>query len=283
MSNYHTPVLLQEVIQNLAVTTGKRIIDATVGGGGHTKAMVDLGAEVFGIDQDEDAIEETKKLCGPTCRIVQGNFRNIEKIAKDNGITEVDGVLFDLGVSSHQVDEVSRGFTYRFDEAPLDMRLGKSASITAEQVINTYDKNRLFNIFAKYGEEERAIDIASEIVHTRTKTPITNAGLLREVICSAIGREDRDTIARIFQAVRMEVNDELAALHEGLTGAAHLVRSKGRIAVISFHSLEDRVVKQFFQNPMFVEVTKKPLRATFDEQMRNKRSRSAKLRVVEKR
>lgn len=282
MSSYHTPVLLQEVMEGLQVTAGKRFIDATLGGGGHTKRMLELGAEVLAIDEDREAIEENAKLIGPHCRIVQGNFRDIETLAEKNGWNEIDGVLFDLGVSSHQLDTKARGFSYRFDEAPLDMRFGDNSKPSAYELINNSSYDELFNIFATFGEEERAGVIATKILMDRKTSPIATVGQLRTCIERAVGTGNRDTVARIFQAVRIAVNSELTALQAGLAGAMKLTKIGGRIAVISFHSLEDRIVKRFFLNNNVNVIGKKPLIPGRVEQQENRRSRSAKLRIAER-
>ncbi len=284
MSTYHTPVLLDEVIQGLDVETGKRYIDATLGGGGHTRALLDAGAEVLALDEDQDAIEENKKMICPRLRIVQGNFRNIARIARKEGFEQVDGILFDLGVSSHQINTSSRGFTFRFEEAPLDMRFNINNVKSARELIALASEDELYEIFAKYGEEERARAIAVHLIRARQISPVTTAGQLRKVIEEVVGtgKASIGTIARIFQAIRIVVNDEMQALEEGLSGAFCLVRPGGRIAVISFHSLEDRIVKRMFKKSRFIEITKKPISATMAEETENPRSRSAKLRVVEK-
>ena len=278
MSNYHTPVLLQEVIQGLQVTAGKRFIDATLGGGGHTKKMLEMGAEVLAIDEDEDAIEENALLVSPHCRIVQGNFRDIETIASNNKFLNVDGILFDLGVSSHQLDTQARGFSYRFDDAPLDMRFGDGGKRSAFDIVNKSSEEELFDIFSRFGEEEKALDIARLIISSRKKHEITTVGELR--LC--LSTKNIDTVARIFQALRIAVNSELESLQSGLTGGVNIVKVGGRIAVISFHSLEDRIVKRFFLNNKLNVIDKKPIIPSSVEQQENRRSRSAKLRIAEK-
>jgi len=283
MSDYHTPVLLKEVLEGLDVKAGKRYIDATCGGGGHTRAMLEQGAEVLAIDADDDAIEEAKKIQRPHLRIVQGNFRNIEDLAKQEEMTLVDGVLFDLGVSSHQINTKDKGFSFRFDDAPLDMRFLQNTDQTAEVLINAATVDELYEIFAKYGEEERARAIAASVVRARQVKRIQTAGQLRTAIENVVGtgKSEIGTVARIFQSIRIAVNDEMGALEEGLLGASHLVKSGGRIAVISFHSLEDRIVKRFFKYFAFVDISKKPIMATAEEEEENPRSRSAKLRIVQ--
>ena len=284
MSYYHTPVLMQEVLQGLDVETGKRYIDATLGGGGHTRALLEKGAEVLAIDEDTDAIEESKTYAHPHLRIVQGNFRNIVSIAKKEEFEQVDGILFDLGVSSHQINTTSRGFTFRFDEAPLDMRFNIKNLKSARELIAQASEDELYEIFAKYGEEERARTIAVHVIRARQVSPIKTAGDLRGVIEEVVGtgKQSIGTIARIFQAIRIVVNDEMQALEEGIIGAMHVVKPGGRIAIISFHSLEDRIVKRLFRASRYIEITKKPIIATETEENENPRSRSAKLRVVEK-
>lgn len=282
MSSYHTPVLLQEVIDGLQVTAGKRFIDATLGGGGHTKKMLEMGAEVLAIDEDSDAIRENAQLISPRCRIVQGNFRDIEALAASNGWNKIDGVLFDLGVSSHQLNTHARGFSYRFDEAPLDMRFGDSDKPSAYEVVNNSSFDKLFNIFATFGEEERADIIAKKILWVRKTSPIATVGELKACIENAIGTGNRDTVARIFQALRIAVNEELTSLQAGLAGAMKITKVGGRIAVISFHSLEDRIVKRFFLNNKLNVIGKKPIIPNTKEQQENRRSRSAKLRIAEK-
>ncbi|MFZ2025155.1 MAG: 16S rRNA (cytosine(1402)-N(4))-methyltransferase RsmH [Microgenomates group bacterium] len=284
MSYYHTPVLMQEVLQGLDVETGKRYIDATLGGGGHTRAMLEKGAEVLAIDEDTDAIEENKANTDPHLRIVEGNFRNIETIAKKEGFEQVDGILFDLGVSSHQINTPSRGFTFRFGEAPLDMRFNIKNLKSARELIALASEDELYEIFAKYGEEERARTIAVHLIRARQVRGIKTAGDLRGVIEEVVGtgKQSIGTIARIFQAIRIVVNDEMQALEEGIIGAMHVVKPGGRIAIISFHSLEDRIVKRLFRASRYIEITKKPILATEIEETDNPRSRSAKLRVVEK-
>jgi len=290
MSLYHTPVLLQEVIIGLDVRAGKRFIDATLGGGGHTFALLKRGCFVLGIDQDAEAIsyvQENFKSQMPNdtleniLTIRKGNFGDIEAIAKSSNFDQVDGVLFDLGVSSHQIDNVTRGFSFRFPDGPLDMRFDQRAeTITAEAIVNTYSESALSELFATLGEEERAQDVAKAVIRSRAKQHIKTTGQLKEAILSV--NDSRDTVARIFQALRIATNEELDMLRKGLEGAKALVRPGGRIAVISFHSLEDRMVKQFFRLGKFSVITKHPIIASYEEQQKNSRSRSAKLRIAEK-
>lgn len=290
MSNFHTPVLLEEVLEGLGVKEGGMYIDATIGGGGHTVEILKFGGRVLGIDADIEAIKfSTENVkCQMTnvkwkeyCTIVQGNFRDIEQIAKANGFENVDGILFDLGVSSHQIDTPARGFSYRFSDAPLDMRLGDTINLTAAEIINTYSEEELYEIFARYGEEQLARPIAHAVVSTRHMKPMVITGHLVDVISHLVRDKNHlcATCSRVFQAIRIVVNDELTALKEGLEGAGGLLKPGGRLAVISFHSLEDRVVKQALQAASWRAITKHPVVATDLEIGRNSRSRSAKLRI----
>lgn len=254
----HIPVLVKEVIEGLEVKEGKKYIDATVGGGGHSDAIRRLGGEVLGIDTDPDTTA------------IHGNFRDIENIAREHGWTRVSGILFDLGVSSHQLDTPKRGFSYRFPDAPLDMRLGGSG-ITAKELIEKSSEEELYEILATFGEVIGARRLSHAIKSAR---PLTTGELL-----TIVGKRDAP---QVFQAIRIAVNDELGALKEGLEGAGRLLEKGGRLVVISFHSLEDRIVKQFMKRGGLRIVTKKPIVATHDEVMKNSRSRSAKLRIAEK-
>lgn len=264
--------MLVDVMEGLQVAPGKRFIDATVGGGGHAGEMVNRGAVVLGIDTDKEAVKENE---GARWKVVQGNFRNIEAIAKTSGFEAVDGVLFDLGVSSHQLDTAGRGFSYRFADASLDLRLNQSEGVPASEYLRTVTEEELYDTLATYGEEEHSRAIAALIVRTRRVSPIETTGDLLQLV-------DKKAASQVFQALRIAVNDELGALKEGLNGAKALIRPAGRMAVISFHSLEDRIVKQFFKSDAWKLITKKPLVPGIDEVNANKRARSAKLRIAEK-
>lgn len=262
----HIPVLLNEAIQGLNVAPGKRFIDATYGGGGHAKEIERRGGEVLAMDVDSD-----------TKATVIGNFRNIEKIAREHGFSNVNGILFDLGVSSHQLDTEERGFSYRFTDAPLDLRLNQSKGETAAQLVNRASSEELYEIFTRFGEEELARTISHDIVRARAIAPIETTGDLVRIVGSHPG-----TLSRVFQALRIAVNDELEALKEGLLGAEKLLDKNGRLVVITFHSLEDRIVKQFMQRDQWRVITRKPIASSWGEQKENPRSRSAKLRIAEK-
>lgn len=293
MSTFHTPVLMKEVIEGLQVRAGKNYIDATIGGGGYGVEIVKRGGRLLGIDQDPDAIEYSAariKLQAPTITwgaditIAKGNFRDIQQIAKANNFTSVDGVLFDLGVSSHQLDTPSRGFSFRRPEALLDLRMNPKQGIPAWELVKKLSEDALYEIFAAYGEEKFARTIAGSLVRARRLTQIRATGDLLRVIDTAVGRQKDKTgiYARIFQALRIAVNDELEALKGGLQGALGILRSQGRLVVISYHSLEDRIVKRVLNRPDIRIVNKRPITPGDEEIYINSRSRSAKLRIAEK-
>jgi 16S rRNA (cytosine1402-N4)-methyltransferase len=281
--NYHIPVLLHEAIQGLKISKGKRFIDATFGGGGHSKHILEEGGEVLAIDTDSDALKEAQSIHDTKFKIHQGNFQDIEQIAEEEQFSPVDGVLFDLGVSSHQLDEENRGFSYKYPDAVFDLRLNQHEGIPASELINHETEDRLATIIGTYGEEEHCRSIAHIVVHSRMKNPIKTTGDVLRIVEKAVGAGIRnETASRVFQAFRIAVNDELGALKKGLIQAEHILSPGGRIAVISFHSLEDRIVKQFFLKPEFRVITKKPIIPSEKEIMTNRRSRSAKLRIAEK-
>ncbi len=287
----HTPVLLDTAVDSLNVKQNGKYIDATLGGAGHTKEIIRRGGLVLGIDQDQDAINHVVSTLSTDLRdgnllIVKGNFRDIEDIDRENNFNEVDGILFDLGVSSYQLDNGERGFSIKHNER-LDMRMDRGQILSAHEVVNRYSMNDLNNIFLLYGEEHNAKAIAQEIIETRKKNPINTTKELARLIEKISHKSEAiHPATRVFQAIRIEVNDEINALKEGLNGAVDVLKPGGRIAVISFHSLEDRVTKQLFERlkrqGIGTVITKKPLTATYGENVKNKRSRSAKLRVFQK-
>lgn len=287
MTEYHTSVLLQETIDGLQVKIGKKYIDGTLGAGGHTGEILKHGGVVLGIDQDSDALEEAKKnLAGLPVTIVYGNFAHLLTIARENGFEKVAGVLFDIGVSSHQLDSAERGFSF-LQDSPLDMRMDKNLHVTAADLINGLTKGELAELFLKYGEEKFAHRIAHNIVRLREKGPITTTRELADIIYRSYPVKGKiHPATRVFQALRIAVNDELHSLEDALPQALELLESSGRIAVITFHSLEDRIVKNVFKD--FAErgwgtiITDKPIEPSLSEQEENKRSRSAKLRIFEK-
>jgi 16S rRNA (cytosine1402-N4)-methyltransferase len=287
MSRYHTPVLWKEVIEALQIQKGKRYVDATAGGGGHAIEIVRRGGELLAIDEDNDAVKEVTKrleetdLGGWTVR--QGNFKDIVELIHKNGWNEVEGILFDLGVSSHQLDTPERGFSYRFPEAPLDLRLSQKNTVTAQDIINGYCEDDLYEVFATLGEEKYSRAIARAISVSRAVRKISTVGDLIEIVRTVVGEQIVSaTLSRVFQALRMEVNQELDALKSGLAGAETCLRTDGRLVVISFHSLEDRIVKLRMRQSPFVTITKKPITASDSEVYGNRRARSAKLRVARK-
>ncbi len=287
----HIPVLLEEAVDGLNVTDGKHYIDATLGGGGHTGLILQKGGIVLGIDQDADAIEfvkqtQNEKLKTEKLKIVKGNFEDIKRIAKENGFEKVDGILFDFGVSSYQLDNSGRGFSIRRDEE-LDMRMDMDATLSALDVVNSYPKDKLIEIFYTYGEEHNAKEIADAIVEKRRKTEIRTTKELKE-ICEKISHKDGPIhpATKIFQAIRIEVNNEIGVIKKGVSDAVEMLLPQARLVAISFHSLEDRVIKQMFETlkrqGVGIVVTKKPLVADDNEVTGNKRARSAKMRIFEK-
>jgi len=285
MNTYHIPILVTEIVTGLRVEKEKKYIDATIGGGGHALEIVKRGGILLGIDADREAVEFSKGTLQneKNWKVVQGNFRDIEEIARAEGFGEVDGVLFDLGVSSRQLDDAGKGFTYRSDAARLDMRFDQTKGETAADIIQRSSEDELNEIFSTFGEEERSRAIAHALARARKVKGIETAGDMRAVIESVVGNGGaNEVVSRIFQALRMAVNDEIGSLEKGLLGAKQVLKSGGRVAVLTFHSIEDRVVKQRFLKDGWVQVTKKPIRPMFEEQKANRRSRSAKLRIAER-
>ncbi len=291
MNNYHTPVLLEEVAEGLSIKKDGIYVDGTIGGGGHTQKILETGGRVIGIDQDEDAIlhinkKFDKELKDKRLFLIKGNFSKIKELVNGVGFEKVDGVLFDLGVSSHQFDTSTRGFSFRSDEK-LDMRMTKDAQNTAADLVNGLSEDELYDIFSKYGEEPNARRIAKAIIERRQIEKIETTGqlsaLINEIVKNA-GNINPST--RVFQALRIAVNDELDSLREGLEGGLEILSLNGRMCVISFHSLEDRIVKLFnikkISRGEDIAISKKPITPGIMEQEANRRSRSAKLRIIEK-
>lgn len=302
---YHQPVLVTEVVELLAPRPGALVVDATCGGGGHTEAILGTGADVLALDQDPDAIrhatEELRKF-GGRVTLRQSNFRYADKILDELGIGTIGGALLDLGVSSRQLENAERGFSM-MRSGPLDMRMDPWYQVTtAADIVNDYTEEQLTRLFRELGEEPAARRIAALIVKTRKAAPFRETLSLVRVIEKVVGRHGRRHPAtQVFQALRMEVNDELGALEQGLRVLTSRLEIGARIAVIAFHSLEDRIVKNFFRdrsrewidrpewpeprrNPDFHLnlITQKPIEPGTEEQRKNPRSRSAKLRVAEK-
>ncbi len=296
MDNYHTSVLLQEVIENLSIRPGEKYIDGTLGGGGHTYEILRLGGKVLGIDVDTEALEFTEQdlrlkikdlRIGTDLVLARGNFKDIDKIAKANGFDTVTGILLDLGISGHHVDTAERGFSFQ-KEAYLDMRMDKSLAVTAGDLVNGLTKNELVELFTKFGEEGFARQISNAIINARKVKRIETTTELAQVIKKAVpySRQGIHPATKAFQALRIAVNDELNSIVDALPKAVSLLTTGGRLAIITFHSLEDRIVKKLFiefeEKGWGTIVTKKPIVPTEVEIEANNRSRSSKLRVFEK-
>lgn len=298
-SDYHVPVLLNEVLEHLQINSSGVYVDCTFGGGGHSRAILeklDKNGRLVAFDQDADA----KQNLPDDSRIifVPHNFRYLQRFLRLNGIGEVDGVLADLGVSSHHFNEGSRGFSTRFDAA-LDMRMDQRSEKTAAQVLNNYSEADLHKLFEQYGEVTNAKTLARIIVEKRRVAPLQTIEAFKGAVSEIVKGNPNKYFAQVFQALRMEVNEETDALKEMLEQLPAVLKKGGRAAIITFHSIEDRLVKLFFKNNTFKEeeenpfvtiekvhtlklVNKKPIVAATDETKRNPRSRSAKLRVAEK-
>lgn len=275
----HTPVLLQSAIEALDVKTDGIYIDATAGEGGHTRELVSLGAKVLAIDRDKKQVKrlQMEYLNNPKVIIVNENFSNIEVVAKSESVVPVDGVLFDLGLSMMQLNEGNKGLSYKKDSEPLDMRLDETVTTTAADLVNTTIKADLYHFIARNSEEIRSGQIVDAIIEERKRRKIVTVGDLKSVINRAIGISDESVYRRIFQALRIEVNNEFENLLAGLTGSMHITKKGGRIAVITFHSAEDRMVKQFMTDKKLKSVYKKII--TGDKS--KKFEKSAKLRAIE--
>lgn len=302
----HVPVLLPETLENLAVRPDGIYIDGTVGGAGHSREIASRLGEnglLIGLDRDPDAVAvATARLQAFPAKVIQGNYSQMRQILDSLNILAADGILLDLGVSSHQLDEPERGFSYHAD-APLDMRMSQKG-ISAYDIVNTWDEQALRKILYEYGEEKFAGSIAAGIVRAREISPVQTTGELAELVRQAVPqkyRRDKNPCKKTFQAIRIAVNDEFGHLRLGLEAAFTCLKSGGRLAVITFHSLEDRIVKQQFaawckgctcppdfpqcvcgNKPKAKLITRKPVTAGASELEQNHRSHSAKLRVIEK-
>ncbi|MDD3952616.1 MAG: 16S rRNA (cytosine(1402)-N(4))-methyltransferase RsmH [Lentisphaeria bacterium] len=304
----HQSVLLNEAVSLLTENGGRRFIDGTLGGGGHTRKLLETlpECEVLGIDCDQTALEaaqENLQSFGGRFHAVKGRFSQLEELARDHGWKSVDGVLLDLGVSSPQIDTPERGFSFRFD-APLDMRMDRQSPITAAVLLNTLEERELANILFEYGEERRSRAIARAIVQRRQSRPWERTGELAELLEKVVGRQFQHGLppaTRAFQALRIAVNRELDELQDALDAAMEITGKGARIVVISFHSLEDRMVKNFFRQaaldcvcppgmplcvcgkvPSLQVITRKPMIASEQELRGNPRSSCAKLRAAER-
>ncbi len=302
---YHRPVLLEETLAALAVHPDGVYVDGTAGGGGHSHAIASLltTGRLIALDQDPDAVKQaTARLAGLPATVVHTNFRYMDRVLAEQGVHGVDGILLDIGVSSHQLDEPSRGFSYHAD-APLDMRMSQEGT-TAAELLRELTEQELSDIFFRFGEEKFSRAIARAIVRRRENAPLTTTEELAELVKSAVpaaARRDGHPARRVFQALRIAVNAELDCLSEALDIAFNQLAVGGRLAVITFHSLEDRIVKQRFaefckgcccppsfpvcvcgRTPAGTLVSRKPVEASQQELDENPRSRSAKLRCIEK-
>jgi len=295
--DYHTPVLLQECIDGLDIWPGGIYVDCTFGGGGHSKAILEQlneNGRLIVFDQDEDArrnLPDDERVI-----FVPQNFRHLQRFLRLHKAAKVDGILADLGVSSHQFDEAARGFSIRFDAA-LDMRMDQRQSITAADILSNFSEAQLHKMFEQYGEVTNSKTLAKTIVMQRAHAPIRTINEFKTAVHSIVKGNPQKYFAQVFQALRIEVNDELGALKELLQQTVSVLKPGGRVAVITFHSLEDRIVKNFFRDGTFEDtaiddvyghrfenpfkvITKKPITATEKELKENTRSRSAKLRMA---
>lgn len=305
----HYSVMAEECISALAIKKNGIYLDATLGGGGHSSLIAERleSGLLIGVDQDADAIKAASKRLEPfgeRFRAVKSNFSALKEVLEQHEIDALDGIIFDLGVSSFQLDEESRGFSYRFD-APLDMRMDRQSPLTAYEVVNSYSEEQLSKILFEYGEEKQARRIARAICKAREQAPIESTGQLVELIEKAFPPKERygnkHPAKRSFQAIRIEVNGELAILEQAMRDAVSALKPGGRIAVMTFHSLEDRIVKNTFadlargcicdknlpicvcgRKPIIKQITHKPITASAEELAANRRSKPAKLRVAEK-
>lgn len=297
-TNYHQPVLLKESVDGLNIRPDGIYVDVTFGGGGHSREILSRLNEkgkLFAFDQDEDVKQNV--IDDERFTLIDQNFRYLKRYLRFYGVKQVDGILADLGVSSHQFDVPERGFSTRFD-AELDMRMNQNAGLSARNVINDYTEQDLFRLFKIYGELHQAKGMASAIVNYRTQSPITDSSQLKEALDKFLpAHRNHKILAQIYQAIRIEVNQEIEALKEFLSQTPEVLKPSGRLSVISYHSLEDRLVKRFMRNGMFegeperdmfgrfeVPFKKigKHIEPTSEEIATNNRARSAKLRIAEK-
>ena len=302
----HEPIMLEECIENLKINPDGIYVDGTIGGAGHSSKIIERLSEkgiLIGIDRDEEALSASRSRLSAYANVkyVWGNHEQMKEHVNSLGIEKVDGILLDLGVSSYQIDEASRGFSYT-KNATLDMRMNRSQELTAEEIVNSYSQEMLEKIFFEYGEERFSRRIAEKIVKARMKNRITTTYELADLIRLAVPKNAIDSFKRIFQALRIEVNGELKELEKAIKDGVSLLKNGGRMCIITFHSLEDRIVKNTFLElegrctcpkdfPVCVcgaksygkIITRKPIVPQEEEQEKNPRSKSAKLRVFEKR
>ncbi len=298
---YHTPVLLHESVDGMNIRTDSVCVDVTFGGGGHSKEILSrLGnkGHLYGFDQDEDAISNIPR--DERFTFVRSNFRHLKNFIKYHGEDKVDTILADLGVSSHHFDDEDRGFSFRFEDSDLDMRMNRKGNKTAAQILNNYSEEQLANIFYLYGELKQSRRMASIIVKTRKEKPYKKTSDLLDTLSQFVGRGEKEkkVLAQAFQALRIEVNEEMETLKEMLEQSLDILKTGGRLVVITYHSLEDRLVKNFLKTGNFEGKIEKDIFGNFEtpfrlinnkvivpskeEEERNPRSRSAKLRIAEK-
>lgn len=299
-SDYHIPVLYKESIDALSIKPDGTYVDCTFGGGGHSKGILqqlNANGKLIAFDQDADAQQNLPN--DERIVFVPHNFRHLQRFLRLHNVLPVDGVLADLGVSSHQFDEGTRGFSTRFD-GPLDMRMDQRQATTAKDILLTYSEQQLHKLFEQYGEVTNSKTLAKHIIQNRNSASLQTIDTLKTLLQPVVKGNPNKYLAQVFQALRIEVNEEMGALKEMLQQIPEVLRPGGRAAIITFHSIEDRIVKNFFKNESFEEVvdenpfintvkekklkviTKKPIEASAEEVKRNTRSRSAKLRVVER-
>ena len=295
---YHIPVLLKESVEGLNIKPDGIYVDATFGGGGHSREILkhlNENGRLYAFDQDADAVQN--KIDDSRFTLIEGNFANMRNYLRLEGIKEVDGILADLGISSHQINQPGRGFSTRYDEK-LDMRMDRNAGLSAYEVVNQYDEKQLRMIFSQYGDLKNAATLAKSIVKARSLKPIKTTGKLNEIVSKHFPKlKINKFLAKLYQAIRIEVNGELDALKKMLQQAALLIKPGGRLSVISYHSLEDRLVKRFIRNGLFEGEPEKDfygnitvpfkkvgklITPSTEEIARNPRARSAKLRIAER-
>lgn len=296
---YHIPVLLQELKKSLNIHPNGVYVDCTFGGGGHASSILEelnTQGKLIAFDQDEDAVKNIPN--DPRIIFIPQNFRHLQRFLKLQGILKVDGIIADLGVSSYQFDKAERGFSYRFN-AELDMRMDQRQTLTAFDIVSSYSEEQLHLMFEKYGEVTNAKTLAKTIVQVRNVSSLKTIESFKNALHSVVKGNPNKYFAQVFQSLRIEVNDELGALKEMLEQIPSILKPGGRVAIITFHSLEDRLVKNFFrqgtfdmkeENPFTMTenknelrvITKKPIESLEEERGKNQRSRSAKLRVAEK-
>ena len=300
MSTYHKPVMLEQCIEGLNIDASGIYVDVTFGGGGHSKKILEYLNEgrLIAFDQDEDAKHEAEKISNRSFTFCQANFRYMKRYLKMNGVTTVNGILADLGVSSHQIDSPHRGFSTRFD-GPLDMRMDKNAPRLAADVLNESSEDQLHKIFGMYGELKNAKTAARLIAQFRVNKTFSRTDDIKVALQSIAPRgKENKYFAQVFQALRIEVNEEMKALEDFLHQCGEVVENGGRLVIMSYHSLEDRLVKNymnkgkvygdvdkdFYGNEIkpFKTITRKPIEPTADEIAENSRARSAKLRIAER-